>query len=67
MLDEMARPPRPTETYEARKKRGRPIASFSLPEELLEELRTFATETDESQSSIVTKAVSAYLRRRRPR
>ncbi len=52
-----------------KKKRGRPkgvetkSASFRLPEELLEKLAEAAESQDRSQTTVVRRAIEAYLER----
>lgn len=60
----------PSQTYEARKERGRPIVSLSLPEDLVERLRAEAKKSGRTRSAVVEAALEAYLvtgsRRRKP-
>ncbi len=51
----------PSESYTARQKRGRPTLGFSLPQDVVDALRSHAETTGQTMSAIVAEAVRAYL------
>lgn len=58
------KPAYPSETYAARQRRGRPVASYSLPEDIIQRLDAYARTTGRTKSEIVDAALRAYLKAR---